>query len=234
MATYNLQLARKHAICDDVVTLDFISTDGNKISFLPGQYMNIFIQTKSAGHQGKSYTILSTDDGIGFAVRKRGEFSSILHELKVGATIIADGPHGILCPREDCKSFVCIAGGIGVAPFISWLRAITMSSDKDLKIKLLISNTTFSRAPFFNDILQITKKDQRASVSWFFTRQQEAINKSTVAFHKITADDIKRIAKEMPDSDFAICGSIEFTRDMWKMVRSIGISENLILTEVFY
>ncbi len=224
--------------------LDFVPVDaGTAIPFIPGQYMNLFPSpdAPSATAVAKPYSIASipTDDFIRFAIRKKGEVSSALYDLALGEEVIADGPYGTLCPTPGGREFICFAGGIGAAPFVGWMRAAVdgsagMGAYADIKIKLLLSNTAEARAPFLDEIFVIADKDkERISVTSFLTRQSAPASHPAMMRH-IEAGDMEAALKAMPGADIVICGSISFTRDLWRAARALGIEEGRIFTEAFY
>jgi ferredoxin-NADP reductase len=232
MAIYELTLKKKEMICDDVMLFCFESKENIKIEFRAGQYVNIFIDkhNKEGGHQGRSYTMMPTEYGVSIAVRKMGEFSSLLHELDLGNKVTVDGPHGTLFPRDKCSSFVCIAGGIGIAPFVSWFKEFKARGDA-VDCRFLISNSFKRRAPFID-----TFSDIKNQTTLFFTKENKSNDSSENKdlYRRIGLADIENIVKEMSDADFAVCGSISFTRDIWKMLKKVGVLEEKIFTEAFF
>lgn len=172
--------------------------------------------------------MMPTDSGLSIAVRLMGEFSTALHNLELGTKVTADGPHGTLCPSKTHRSFVCIAAGIGIAPFVGWLEEFEdrVNGGEKLNAQFLISNNFKRRSPFIEKFLS-AKKDWMTS-SLFFTRENTGQN------HRIGIADIEKVVGEMPEADFAVCGSISFTRDMWKMLKQFGVPEERIFTEAFF
>ncbi len=235
MPTYNLELIARRVVCEDVVELDFRLADSKIFSFVPGQYINMYAQTSAqGGHTGRSYTIASAPDDVmvRIAVRKRGEFSSFLHGLAIGATVIADGPHGVLCPQGDGMPFVCLAAGIGICPFLSWIRSRSQSQEQ-ARMHVLVTNSTELRSPYVSELLQAASGDSGVFVTSFLT-QQSFSTQYTSTLRRINTDDIKTALAEAPEAFVAICGSISFTRDMWKFTLSLGVPEERILTEAFF
>ena len=58
-------------------------------------------------------------------VKALGDYTSRLPELiEPGMPAVIGGPHGRFDHRKGTDRQVWIAGGVGVAPFLSWLRAL--------------------------------------------------------------------------------------------------------------
>ncbi len=230
MSFFKLKLKSKQLKYEDVAILYFEIVGKNKkdkIEFRAGQYLNLYSAKNSTG---RSYTILSQPDEklIAFAVRVKGEFSTLLYNLKVGETIDADGPHGIFRPADDCENVICIANGIGVVPFINWINS---SDFAGASFHFLFSNSTLGRAPFLEQILENKKAKISAQI---FITQQKNLKASKIIGRRIQKQDIKKAIAHKKNATIAICGSIEFTRDMWKLSKSLGVSEEQIITEAFF
>ncbi|MFA5987811.1 MAG: FAD-dependent oxidoreductase [Candidatus Paceibacterota bacterium] len=238
MATYDLKLVHKKVVAEDVAILDFAVSGREKISFLPGQYMNLFIDLKNDGdYSGRSYTIASlpTDDFLSFAIRKKGEFSTAMHNLQEGSVIVADGPSGNLCLPDTSHEIICLAAGIGVTPFYSWVKHVVASKEKIWKLFLLVSNTNDFRAPFLKDLFLLSKNSNgTVDVFSFITQQQTFASDNQAMSRRINEKDIKKVLLKMSRAHVAICGSISFTRDMWRAAKLAGVSEDHITTEAFY
>jgi ferredoxin-NADP reductase len=233
MATHELKLVAKRVICEGVMELDFALPEVKEFSFIPGQFINIYARVRpQESHTGRSYTIASVpgDSFIRIAVRKRGEFSTFLHGLSIGDEVITDGPHGILCPSQDNTPFICLAAGIGICPFLSWIRSRSQTKGR---IHVLVTNSTETRSPYVVDILNYSSKDYAVSMTSFLTQQHSSFNHKSI-LRRINAQDIKDALLELPRAMVAICGSISFTHDMWKATLSLGVPEERILTEAFY
>jgi predicted ferric reductase len=59
-----------------------------------------------------------------FLVKEAGDFTATIGTLPLGASAYVDGPHGVLVTEgRDTPGIALLAGGIGVAPMLSILRA---------------------------------------------------------------------------------------------------------------
>ncbi len=94
-------------VCNDNnVTLHL----GDKIDFSPGQFLMIWLP----GINEKPFSIAGHDkNGVWITVRRRGDFSGKLVDLKVGDMVGVRGPYGR--PFELVENCCVVAGGIGFA-----------------------------------------------------------------------------------------------------------------------
>jgi benzoate/toluate 1,2-dioxygenase reductase component len=96
------------------------------LSFLPGQYANV---TVPGTDQLRSYSFSSTPGGksLSFLVRDipQGLMSSFLRDQAVPGTAVAmAGPSGSFYLRDIKRPVLFLAGGTGLAPFLSMLGKI--------------------------------------------------------------------------------------------------------------
>lgn len=94
-------------------------------AFLPGQYANIDVPGSG---QNRSYSF-STAPGearIGFLIKKipGGLMSNWLERAEVGTTLQLTGPLGSFYLREVQRPLLFLAGGTGLAPFLSMLEVL--------------------------------------------------------------------------------------------------------------
>ncbi|MBN1247009.1 MAG: ferric reductase-like transmembrane domain-containing protein [Anaerolineae bacterium] len=66
-----------------------------------------------------------------FTIKELGDWTNTVKEMAVGKTIYVDGPYGVFGPdMHDAPGYVFIAGGSGVAPFMSMLRTFADRGDQ--------------------------------------------------------------------------------------------------------
>lgn len=68
---------------------------------------------------------------MAFAIKELGDFSDRIGTVPVGTKAFVDGPHGAFSSDlSPAAGYVLIAGGIGIAPFMSMLRTMADRSDR--------------------------------------------------------------------------------------------------------
>ena len=108
------------------VALTIEIPDRAELAFLPGQYVNIAIPGTS---EERSYSFSNgpDDEALTFLVKLTpgGVMSSWLTDrARVGDDISFTGPHGSFFLRESDSPLLLLAGGTGLAPILSILRAL--------------------------------------------------------------------------------------------------------------
>jgi predicted ferric reductase len=131
---------------------------GRPVHFVPGQFALVYLEAKDGWHR-HPFTISSAphEDVVRVTVKALGDYTSRLHELiEPGMPAVIGGPHGRFDHRRGTDRQVWIAGGVGVAPFLSWLRAL----DGDLSSRVDFFYSAEGRAPFADEILAIAGRHE--------------------------------------------------------------------------
>jgi benzoate/toluate 1,2-dioxygenase reductase subunit len=118
------QLTRVEWLSDSAIA--FTLEASSPVAFLPGQYANL---TVPGTGQVRSYSFSSVPDGktLSFLVRDipQGVMSSFLRGQAVPGTEVAmTGPSGSFYLRDIKRPALFLAGGTGLAPFLSMLGKI--------------------------------------------------------------------------------------------------------------
>jgi ferredoxin-NADP reductase len=112
--------------------------DADKLKFEPGQYLELGLPHEHADIRGhrRIFSIAAHpgDEQISIGTKmptKPSSFKRALMNLKPGTTLYATRVGGdFVLPEDKSVPIVCIAGGIGVTPFISFLT----SSDRPFQL----------------------------------------------------------------------------------------------------
>ncbi len=133
---------------------------GRPVDFVPGQFAMIYLEAKDGWHR-HPFTISSSpqEDVVRVTVKALGDYTSRLAQLiEPGMPAVIGGPHGRFNHSRGTDRQVWIAAGVGVAPFLSWLRAL----DEHLPRHVDFFYTAAGEAPFAEEIRLIA--DRHASL----------------------------------------------------------------------
>ena len=122
-------------------------------NYQPGQFMMI-----SAPHCGEAPISFSSSPSrpgtFGLTIRKTGQLTDVVHELKTGDMIGVRGPYGRPFPMEELegRDLLFVAGGIGLAPLRSALTFGLDNREKYGKIQLLYGTKHPTELCFRNEL----------------------------------------------------------------------------------
>ncbi len=144
---------RESAIGTTELTLS-PKTPDDRLLFTPGQYVEIWLDKPAYRDDGgikREFSINTTPEDEELRVTFRNSPSAAklgFLEAPVGSTVHVSGPHGYFTlPDDVTQPVVLVAGGVGVTPFISMVRANTQSPTPR-QITLIAANARPERAPF--------------------------------------------------------------------------------------
>ncbi|SER15675.1 benzoate/toluate 1,2-dioxygenase reductase subunit [Azotobacter beijerinckii] len=128
-ASYEAVISDVRALSPSVIGLSIKGASLTKLSFLPGQYVNLKVpgtdQTRAY-----SFSSLPHDGEVSFLIRNvpGGLMSGYLsQQAKAGDAMTLTGPLGSFYLREIRRPLLMLAGGTGLAPFTAMLEKIAAS-----------------------------------------------------------------------------------------------------------
>jgi predicted ferric reductase len=110
---------------DDTAHEIWLRPLGHRFAFRPGQFALVNLEARDGWHR-HPFTIASgpQEREVRVAVRALGDFTSSIGELVApGMPAVISSPQGHFDFTRGTEHQVWIAGGIGVAPMLSWLRS---------------------------------------------------------------------------------------------------------------
>ena len=117
----------------------------------PGQYVDV--EFAGIGHGAHPFTVVgSAPDGtLQIAVKANGnDTMAILDRIGTGARAWVHEPRGDFHYRRVDERQIWIAAGIGITPFLSWIRSL--SEDHKGVVDLWYSVRSLAEAPFLEEV----------------------------------------------------------------------------------
>lgn len=208
----------------------------NSFSFQPGQYVMMAeegfrLRADPSQLKWTPYSLVSSplekkQLEFVYTIKYRGGFTQYLAEnLKVGSSLLFNGPFGKFTLEENEKEKVFVVTGAGIAPIMSMLRTL-MKKGVSLPIRLFYGFRTgghylykkelegFSPLPFFHLHTTISREDP----SWQGEKGyvQKLLEKSNFNPEK---------------QEVYICGNPEMVRDVRKFFLTKGFPEGAVKIE---
>jgi len=194
----------------------------NHFNFIPGQFIFISFKNKDTGFEKHPFSITSGDSEktLKIAVKKTGDYTSKLGYLKIGDEAEIEGPYGHFYSNQK-KDEIWIAGGIGIAPFVSKMRSFKGSSEN--KIILFYSVKDKNDLVFENEIKKAGYLNKNFESKIHFSKENG----------RLTAQLVKDFVKDLNDKNIFICGPVKMIEDFENSFLKIGIRKEQIFSEKF-
>ncbi|WP_425099594.1 FAD-binding oxidoreductase [Tropicibacter sp. S64] len=220
--THTLTLQSRDKITHDVNRFVFDKPEG--FDFTPGQATDLALDRDGWREEKRPFTFTSLpqEDRLEFTIKSYPAHDGVTRQiasLEPGERVLIEDPWGAI---EDKGDGTFIAGGAGVTPFISILRA--KLADKGT----LDGNTLVFSNQSEADIILRDEFEGMPGLRTFYTVTDEP--QSDLARGMIDADMLKGLVGDGP---CYVCGPDPMIEAMQTALDEIGVPERRIVTEDF-
>ena len=196
-----------------------VQVDAQVPTFLAGQYVNITVPG-SEDHRSYSFSSAPGNGELSFLIRQlpNGLMSTYLTQAKVGDELRIDGPMGVFFLRNVTRPLLFLAGGTGLAPFLSMLEVLARNNET--QAVHLIYGVTYDKDLVMVEALEAFK-DRLPNFSYTTTVADEASthpNKGYVTNH-FQAETLND-----GDVDIYLCGPPPMVDAVSKYMKEQGIT----------
>ena len=218
----------------DAQAIDLIPLHGKGIDYLPGQFAFFSFDSNQLSAEWHPFTISSTPtrpNKIQITVRSCGDWTDQIKNIQKGDRVFVHGPFGrfshVLEPEK--KEMIMIAGGIGITPMLSMLKALSDKNDQR-RITLLWSNRS-ADYEFDHDRLEaIANRLPNFTYIPIFTDKVEPKGNSG----RLNLDRLKTLlSKFSKNALIFLCGPPPMIRQVRHHLVRMGFSSNAIKEELF-
>ena len=177
------------------------------------------------------FTIMSSpaENELRFIVKIQGRFTRALLKLKPGDEVIVDGPFGIFTAEDRAKDLVFIAGGVGIAPFISLIKD-RLADKKNQKVVLLYG-TRKAADIIYREELDGIKEGWFAKV-YVLSNDSSALAVSEAGH--INQKIIEKYVQDIDNSLFYICGPEAMKTSLKEILKKLKVNRQNIMIEDFF
>lgn len=218
-----MQLVDRKDLGNDTFELTF--TRSKDFNFTAGQYIKLRIPVDEellpSSEAFRVFSLASSpqnNEQVKLAVRVSvTPYRYFLTTLPIGEEFIFTEPEGTFT-IQDKSPLIFIAGGIGIAPFLSMLYELSEKSSKQ-QVTIFYTNSSYERAVYLPTLKQLEKQNPHLKV-----------------FSKVGRISWKEINDSVlftPSHMWYIAGPPEMTRDLRFLLQNQGIESSKILTEAF-
>jgi ferredoxin-NADP reductase len=237
MSNFKVKLVGKEEVAEGTMAFRFEKPAG--FQFKPGQYAELTLLNPSENDfegASRTFSIASapSDPELMFATRLQDTaFKRVLKSSPVGIEISLDGPMGAFTlHRDEKKTGVFLAGGIGITPFMSIIREAARQKLPH-RLFMFYSNRRPEDAPFLNRLFAVEKENP----NFRFIPTMTAMEKSQRAWKGETGYiDKALLMRCLPTLDGPIyysAGPPSMVDAMQKMLTAAEVNPDDVRTEEF-
>lgn len=209
-------------------TYAFAFSSNQKLSFLPGQYMEWTLGHKNADSRGnrRYFTIASspTEKDVSIGVKfseNSSSFKKKMISLGLNDEITASQLAGeFVLPENPTQKLVFMAGGIGITPFRSIIKYL-LDTNQKREIILFYSNKSASDIAY-KDLFDLAQKEPGIKVIYWDS-----------AKGYIDEEVIKREVPDFAQRTFYLSGPHSMVDAFEKVLKNMNLPEKQIKTDFF-
>lgn len=196
---------------------------GRPLEFVPGQFATLHLEAKDGWHR-HPFTIASApaESNLRFTVKALGDHTTNIATLvRPGMPAVISGPHGRFTHEKGTARQVWIAGGVGITPFLSWLRSF---DERPPRAEVELFYSVSEEAPYADEIEQIAGRHPNLSFHLIRTRTHG----------RLTAEQaLAPFGGVATDVSVFMCGPKTMLQALQVGLRQAGVSSRRIHREYF-
>ncbi|HJO92974.1 MAG TPA: FAD-binding oxidoreductase [Victivallales bacterium] len=174
---------------NDIVEIT-LSPKDKILNYIAGQFLYISFKHKPLLKKAHPFSICSSpqENDLRITVRNVGKFTSYLYRnLQKGTNAHVEGGYGMFNYKSGRKNQLWIAGGIGITPFMSWVR--DFQNDRHFNITLYHTIRTATDGLFAEEIKNIAEDNNNFEAIFIHTQENGRLNVDKILKNGITIDD---------------------------------------------
>jgi predicted ferric reductase len=200
----------------------------------PGQFVWLTFAGSPFALDEHPFTISSPPEegpNVTLSIKPLGDFSSRVIKAAPGDIGYLEGPFGIFTVDKDkqAEGFVMIAGGIGITPMLSNLKAMQARGD-DRPALLFYANPDLEKAAFREELAEM---EQALNLKVVHVLENPPPG-STAEKGYVTPEILKKhLPAGFEDYKFFLCGPAAMTDAVKAGLEEMGVPERNIDSEIF-
>lgn len=217
-------------------TLVMVSVDGKNLPpFQAGQYINLFVSLSGVS-TARPYSISSSPTDLSSyeltIKRAEGGFVSpyLLDDVEMDQVFESTGPMGSFHHNPLFHGFdlVFIAGGSGIAPAMSMLKAMLASSEP-FRYHIIYSNSYENDVIFIDELKKLAATHDRFLLTEFLSRETSAEYKGYRG--RLSLPVLQTLLPNAPSKMYYVCGPTPFNEHCAQLLSELGVKSGRILIE---
>ncbi len=190
-----------------------------------GQFLFVRFPSDKILNESHPFTISSAphEDVLRITVKASGDFTrELFARLNAGMDAIVEGAHGLFDYKTGGPKQVWIAGGIGLTPFLSFLRDMEGNLNHDVELYYIVRHP--EEALFTDEIKIAAEKNPRLKAH---------IRHSSTDGSLTIEDIVKNANGKVTDHHIYMCGPLPMVQAFEKKFLGLGVPKANIHYEEF-
>ena len=206
----------------------YLEPTKNKLPHRIAQYAYVSFISDGISKETHPYCITSLpkEEILRFSIKELGNYTKKLSKLKVGDKAIVYGPYGHLGDKfsDSSKNSVFIAGGIGIAPFLSMFKQAAIDN-KETSVNLFYCTKYNKEATFEDELQQIATSKKNLNYCNQCSRE--------IYGGHLAIKQIKSCAPNTSNTDIYLCGPTKMMNELTLDLVKSGYEKQNIISEDF-
>jgi len=195
--------------------------------FQPGQFAWLTAwDSPFVDHEHPFSISSSAEDNstISFTIKELGDFTARIKDLIKGQRVFVDGPFGAFSidRHPQAKSYVFIAGGIGITPIMSMIRTLADRADPR-PLTLIYANKSLENTVFLEELEALSKKVKLKVIHVLESPSNEWTGETGFVNSQLLEKYLP-VGREANQLEIFICGPVPMMNAVEKALSQIGIS----------
>lgn len=199
-----------------------LTPKGQKLRHQSGQFLFARFPGDRVLDESHPFTISSApgESDLRLSIKASGDFTRHLHKhLSEGVEALVEGAYGLFQYQNGGPKQIWIAGGIGITPFLSFLR----HGDINREVDFYYTVRAREEALFLDEIENAPKRNPGFRAFVRFSIEQGSL----------TVDEIAQNAGDLRERDIYLCGPWGMTQAFVEKFKALGVPGEKIHFEEF-
>jgi predicted ferric reductase len=190
-----------------------------------GQFLFVRFPSDKALNESHPFTISSApaEDVLRLTIKASGNFTrDLFAKLKEGADAIIEGAYGMFDYKTGGPKQIWIAGGIGLTPFLSFVRDMDGNLAHDVDLYYTVRHP--DEAIFVDELEAVAAKNPRLKVHIRYSAKQGSLT---------IEDIVKNAGGDVSGYHVYLCGPLPMMQAFEQKFLALGVPKNHIHYEEF-
>jgi predicted ferric reductase len=190
-----------------------------------GQFLFVRFPGDKTLNESHPFTISSAPSGdvLWLTIKASGDFTRYLfNHLQTGADALIEGAYGMFDYKSGARKQIWIAGGIGLTPFLAFMRDMDENLDRDVDFYYTVRHP--EEALFLDEIDAAARANPRLKAHVHFSATQGSLTVEEI---------VENAGGDVRNYDIYLCGPLPMVQVFTRRFKELGVAGQRIHFEEF-